>query len=107
MSEKRRKFDLEFREGAVRIVRETGKPIAQVARPPRPAMTDGTDVGSDCPPVRPSYYGTGRSGDGSLLGEIETDVVEGAVDDIQRCLWTLRLRCTMTGIHRRCSIKWV
>lgn len=32
MAEKRRKFDREFREGAVRIVRETGKPIAQVAR---------------------------------------------------------------------------
>jgi hypothetical protein len=32
MSEKRRKYDQEFREGAVRIVRETGKPIAQVAR---------------------------------------------------------------------------
>lgn len=32
MAEKRRKFDKEFREGAVRIVAETGKPIAQVAR---------------------------------------------------------------------------
>ena len=32
MAETRRKYDAEFREGAVRIVRETGKPIAQVAR---------------------------------------------------------------------------
>jgi len=32
MAEARRKFDQEFRQGAVRIVRETGKPIAQVAR---------------------------------------------------------------------------
>jgi len=32
MPETRRKYDPEFREGAVRIVRETGKPVAQVAR---------------------------------------------------------------------------
>ena len=32
MPETRRKYDAEFREGAVRIVRETGKPIAQIAR---------------------------------------------------------------------------
>ena len=32
MSGKRKKYDKEFREGAVRIVEETGKPIAQVAR---------------------------------------------------------------------------
>ena len=32
MGEMRRKYDPEFREGAVRIVRETGKSIAEVAR---------------------------------------------------------------------------
>jgi transposase len=32
MPEKRKKYDREFREGAVRIVEETGGPSAQVAR---------------------------------------------------------------------------
>jgi transposase len=32
MPETRRKFDPEFRAGAVRIVRETGKSVAEVAR---------------------------------------------------------------------------
>ena len=32
MGETRRKFDQDFRDGAVRIVRETGNPVAQVAR---------------------------------------------------------------------------
>jgi transposase len=32
MAETRRKFDAQFREGAVRLVFETGRPIAQVAR---------------------------------------------------------------------------
>jgi transposase len=40
MAETRRKFDQDFREGAVRLVRETGKPIAQVAR--ELGINDGT-----------------------------------------------------------------
>ena len=32
MTEVRRRFDADFRAGAVRIVRESGKPIAHVAR---------------------------------------------------------------------------
>jgi transposase len=38
--EVRRKFDAQFKEGAVRIVRETGRPIAQVAR--ELGISDGT-----------------------------------------------------------------
>jgi transposase len=33
MVETRRKFDRDFKEGAVRLVRETGRPIAEVASP--------------------------------------------------------------------------
>jgi transposase len=32
MAEKRRRFDRDFRQGAVHLVLETEKPIAQVAR---------------------------------------------------------------------------
>jgi transposase len=32
MGESRRRFDQDFKDGAARLVRETGKPIAQVAR---------------------------------------------------------------------------
>ena len=32
MAETRRMFDADFKEGAVRLVRETGRPVAQVAR---------------------------------------------------------------------------
>lgn len=32
MGDRKRRFDPEFRAGAVRIVKETGKPVAQVAR---------------------------------------------------------------------------
>lgn len=32
MAETRRKFDAEFREGAVRLLGDTGKPITQVAQ---------------------------------------------------------------------------
>ncbi len=40
MAETRSKFDADFKEGAVRLVRETGKPIAQVAR--ELGVNDGT-----------------------------------------------------------------
>jgi transposase len=61
MAETRRKFDQDFKEGAVRLVRETGKPIAQVAKDlginegtlgnwvnaDRRRRGDGTELGED------------------------------------------------------------
>jgi transposase len=46
MPEKRNKYDREFREGAVRIVKETSKPIAQIARDLGVLTTDVGDAGA-------------------------------------------------------------
>ena len=63
MAETRRKFDEDFRQGAVRIVRETGKPIAQVAR--ELGINEGT-LGNWCAQDRRS-----RAGGGGPLSEDE------------------------------------
>jgi transposase len=49
MSRKYRKFDEDFRAGAVRVVVETGKPIAQVAR--ELGVNEGT-LGNWCAKAR-------------------------------------------------------
>jgi transposase-like protein len=50
MAETRRKFDADFKEGAVRLVRETGKPIAKVARDLgiNEGIPGSSRVGRDC-----------------------------------------------------------
>ena len=63
MVEKRRKFDEDFKAGAVRMVRETGKPIAQVAR--ELGVNDGT-LGNWCAKDRRA-----RDGDCGELSESE------------------------------------
>ena len=63
MPETRRQFDAAFREGAVRIVRETGRPVAVVARELGiNAGTLGNWVAKDR---------TARGGDRSRLSEDE------------------------------------
>ena len=62
MAETRRKFDQDFKEGAVRLVRETGRPIAQVAKDL--GINEGT-LGNWVNADRR------RHGDGSELGEDE------------------------------------
>ncbi len=58
-----RKFDADFKRGAVELVFETGRPIAQVAR--ELGMNEGT-LGSWCATERRR-----RDGDGAALGEDE------------------------------------
>ncbi len=53
MAETRRKFDTDFREGAVRLVRETGKPVAEVARD-LPPINAGIHNGPSAARVRRS-----------------------------------------------------
>ncbi len=63
MGEARRRFDEDFKVGAVRIVRETGRPIAQVAR--ELGINDGT-LGNWCARDRRR-----RGGDDGELSESE------------------------------------
>jgi transposase len=63
-----RKFDQEFRDGAVRLVLETGKPIAQVAR--ELGINEGT-LGNWCARER-----RGREGGNPALSESERAELE-------------------------------
>ena len=64
MSEKRNKYDAEFREGAVRIVEETKKPIAVIARDL--GVNEGT-LGNWVAKAREARQGT----EGLSKGEVE------------------------------------
>jgi transposase len=54
MARQYRKFDEDFKQGAVRLVLETGKPIAQVAR--ELGINDGT-LGNWCAAARRRQHG--------------------------------------------------
>ena len=64
MPEKRNKYDAEFREGAVRIVEETGKSVAAVARDL--GVNEGT-LGNWVAKAREAHEGT----EGLSKGDIE------------------------------------
>lgn len=64
MADTRRKFDQEFKAGAIRIVRETGRPVAVVAR--ELGLNEGTLGGWVAADRRAR-----ERGGGSVLGEGE------------------------------------
>jgi transposase len=68
MARTRRKFDEDFKQGAVRLVVETGRPIAQVAR--ELGINEGT-LGNWCAKQRRE-----RDGDGVALSESERAELE-------------------------------
>jgi transposase len=90
MSE-RRKYDPEFRDGAVRIVRETGKPIVEVAR----------DLG-----IHPGTLGNWMKRDRLARGEEldPTNVDPGYVRRLERENAELRME---RDVLKRSVVLWV
>lgn len=91
MRETRRRFDREFREGAVRIVRETGKPIAQVAR----------DLG-----IHDGTLGNWVAHDRAERGETEELTLDerARVDQLEREVVELRME---RDVLKRSVVLWV
>lgn len=92
MAETRRKFDEDFKEGAVRLARETGKPIAQVAR--ELGINDGT-LGNWVNADRRR-----RDGGNGQLGEDE----RAELTRLRRECAELRMRC---DVLKRSTALWV
>jgi transposase len=90
MTQARRKFDEDFKQGAVRLVFETGKPIAQVAR--ELGVHEGT-LGNWCAQERR------RSGQGALGEDERAELARLRKENAE-----LRVRC---DVLKRSAALWV
>ncbi len=90
MSEKRKEYDAEFREGAVRIVDEANKPIAQVAR----------------------YLGVNESTLGSWVNKARaeragTDLTKNDLAELKRCRAEVAELRMERDVVQRSLVLWV
>lgn len=75
MPDKKRKYDSHFKEGAVRVVRETGKPIAQVAKDldvPKPTLTNWVRLDRE----KHGERATPATADAERVRQLEKEVAE-------------------------------
>src|SRR5918994_1342409 len=100
MSEIRRKFDEDFKIGAVRIVRESGKPIAQVAR--ELGVNEGT-LGNWCAKDRRA-----RGEGGGALSEDERAVTVAGFIVAQRAIHRVpcATSCRALSVSQSWFYKW-
>ncbi len=91
MPETRRRYDPDFRDGAVRVVRETNKPIAHVAR----------DLG-----INPGTLGTWVARDKAANGGIDMLTVadQARLRQLEREVAELRME---RDVLKRCVVLWV
>jgi transposase len=97
MAESRRKFDAEFREGAVRIVTETGKSAAEVAR----------DLGVNETTLASWVSRARKAGGDGTLGELEREeLLRLRRQDLEKSKQIKQLEMER-DVLKRCMVLWV